>query len=82
MTIRGLDDPTIKALKEKARQEGTSVNAALIKLLQEALGLRKKKRIVVHDDLDHLAGTWSEQDLKEFQENTAEFEKIDEAMWK
>jgi plasmid stability protein len=55
MTIRGLDDSTIKALKEKAKHEGTSVNAALVGLLKEALGIKKKKRNVVYKDLDHLA---------------------------
>ncbi len=29
MTIRGLDDLTVKALKEKAKKEGSSVNAAI-----------------------------------------------------
>lgn len=82
MTIRGLDDLTIKALKEKAKQEGTSVNAALVKLLREELGLKKKKRTVVYDDLDHLAGTWSDKDYKEFQKRTEDFEKIDETIWK
>lgn len=82
MTIRGLDDLTIKALKEKAKQEGTSVNAALVKLLQEELGLKKKKRTVAYNDLDHLAGTWSDKDYKEFRKKTEDFEKIDETMWK
>lgn len=82
MTIRGLDDLTIKALKEKAKQEGTSVNATLVKLLREELGLKKKKRTVVYNDLDHLAGTWSDNDYKEFQNRIEDFEKVDEAMWK
>jgi len=82
MTIRGLDDLTIKALKEKAKKEGSSVNAALVKLLQEELGIKKKKRTVVYNDLDHLAGTWSDKDYKEFLQATADFAKIDENMWK
>ncbi len=82
MTIRGLDELTIKALKEKAKQEGTSVNAALVKLLQEELGLKKKKRTVVYTDLDHLAGTWSDKDYKEFQKKTKDFETVDETLWK
>jgi plasmid stability protein len=82
MTIRGLDDLTINALKEKAKKEGSSVNAALVKLLQEELGLKKKKRTVVYNDLDHLAGTWSDKDYKEFLQATADFEKIDENVWK
>ena len=82
MTIRGLDDLTIKALKEKAKKEGSSVNAALVKLLQEELGIKKKKRTVVYDDLDHLAGTWSDKDYQEFLQATADFAKIDENVWK
>jgi plasmid stability protein len=82
MTIRGLDDLTIKALKEKARQEGTSVNTTLLKLIKENLGLKKKKRIAVYNDLDHLAATWTDKDYREFQKSTEDFEKIDENMWK
>ena len=81
MTIRGFDDQTIKALKERAKKEGTSVNAAIVKLVQEELGLKKKKRIVVHNDLDHLAGTWSDKEYKEFQKRIKDFERIDETMW-
>lgn len=82
MTIRGFDDQTIKALREKAKQEGMSVNAAIVKLVQEELGLKKKKRIVVYNDLDHLAGTWDEKEYKEFQKRIKDFERIDETMWK
>ena len=82
MTIRGLDELTIKALKEKAKQQGTSINAALVGLLKEAFGLNKKKRLVEHNDLDHLVGTWSEKEYRAFQKKIAEFEKIDENVWK
>ena len=82
MTIRGLDDVTVKALKDKAKQEGTSVNTILLKILKEDLGLKKKSRIVVYNDLDHLAGTWNEKDFVEFQERVEDFEKIDAKLWK
>jgi plasmid stability protein len=41
MTIRGLDDVTIKALKEKAKQDGSSINSALLKIVRKELGLEK-----------------------------------------
>ncbi|HMK44565.1 MAG TPA: hypothetical protein VK445_10555 [Dissulfurispiraceae bacterium] len=82
MTIRGLDDSTVKALRRRAERDGTSVNTVTVRLLQESLGIRKKKRTVQYDDLDHLAGTWSEKDYREFQKNIADFETIDPAMWK
>ncbi|KKR30037.1 MAG: hypothetical protein UT63_C0108G0002 [Candidatus Gottesmanbacteria bacterium GW2011_GWC2_39_8] len=81
MTVRGIDDTMAKVLKEKANQEGTSVNTVLLKTLRESLGLKKKKRTVVYNDLDHLAGTWSEKDFLEFQEKIADFETVDKKMW-
>lgn len=82
MTIRGLDDNTITALKEKAKQEGTSINAALVKILRKELGIEKKRHTVVYHDLDHLAGTWDKKDYGEFLKNVKDFEAIDENMWK
>lgn len=82
MTLRGIDDRIAEALKEKATSEGISVNALTLKLLRETLGIEKKKRVVTYNDLDHLAGTWSEQDAVEFEQVTAVFEKVDEDIWK
>lgn len=82
MTLRGIDDTISSALKERARREDTSVNTVMIKILKESLGIDKKKRTAVYNDLDNLAGTWSEQDSAEFLQATAVFEKVDEDMWK
>lgn len=82
MTLRGIDDAISGALKDKARREDTSVNTVMLRILKESLGIEKKKRIVIYDDLDHLAGTWSLNDLTEFENATAAFEKVDEDMWK
>lgn len=82
ITIRGIDETTTRILKERAKKEGISVNAVLLKTLRESLGLEKKRRKVIHNDLDHLAGTWSERDFAEFQKRIADFETVDEKMWK
>ncbi len=82
MTVRGIDDKVLRALKEKAKKEGTSVNATLLRVLREALGLEKKIRTIAYDDLDHLAGTWSKKDYSEFQSKIDDFEKVDDKMWK
>lgn len=82
MTLRGIDDSIACALKEKARQEDSSINTVVLNLIKVSLGLEKKKRSAVYNDLDHLAGTWSEQDYAEFAGVAAEFGKIDEEMWR
>ena len=82
MTIRGIDDTTAKVLKQKAKKEGVSVNAVLLKTLRESLGLEKKRRTIIYDDLDYLAGTWNEKDFIEFQKQIADFETVDKKIWK
>ena len=82
MTLRGIDEKTAEALKERARREGASVNAVTLRLLRESLGLEKKKRRAIHGDLDHLAGTWSQEDAAEFERHTAVFETVDADLWK
>lgn len=81
-TIRGIDDNTLKAIKEKAKQEGVSANTAMVKLIKEGLGITKRPRTVIHTDLDHLAGTWNKKDSAEFQKRIEDFEKIDKDLWK
>ena len=80
--IRGIDEATARILKERAEKEGISVNAVLLKTLREFLGLGKKRRTAIYDDLDHLAGTWSEKDFVEFQNRIADFETVDDKLWK
>jgi len=82
MTLRGIDDRIAGALKDRARKENASVNTVMLRILKESLGLEKKKRSALYDDLDHLAGTWSEQDAAEFERATAVFETVDADMWK
>ena len=40
------------------------------------------KRTKIYHDLDHLAGTWSEKDLREFQKNVEDLEKVDKEIRK
>ncbi len=82
ITIRGIDNEIAKALKESAKKEGTSINSIVLRIVRESFGLEKKKRTVIYTDLDHLAGTWDKKDYVEFQKKVADFETIDEKMWK
>ncbi len=82
MTIRGIDDEVAMLLKDRAKNEGISINGLILKMVKESLGIEKKKRMKIYLDIDHLAGTWSEKDLKEFQKNVEDMEKIDKEIWK
>ena len=76
-----IDEQIAGALKARARKEDASDNTVMLRILKESLGLEKKKRSVLYDDLDHLAGTWSDQDTAEFERATAAFEAVDTDMW-
>ena len=82
LSIRGLDNETLEKLKHDAHTQGTSINRRIIELLQEQMGtVQKHQRQRIHHDLDKLAGTWSDQDAKEFSEAIVPFSEIDETLW-
>lgn len=81
LTLRGIDERIADTLKERAKKEKSSVNALMLRIIKESLGLEKKKRRTLHDDLNHLAGTWSEQEATEFAQTITHFESVDENLW-
>ena len=91
LSVRGIDPVNFSALKAMAVQERGSVNALLLRLIDQGLGntpdskLNKtlnKPTARRYDDLDTLAGAWSAQDAADFAEATAPFEAVDAALWK
>ena len=82
ITIRGIDGDLDSALRRRAKDSETSVNATILKILREYLGLRKRRFAVVHHDLDHLAGGWTEEEKKAFDEAVSAFSEIDAEMWR
>ena len=82
LTLRGIDDQLARGLEALARQGRDSMNAVILRLLRDRLGLSKPKFREIHHDLDDLAGTWTEEEAREFNAVVQEFSHIDEEMWK
>ena len=83
ITVRGLDVTIAKNLKRMAGQNGKSVNQFVLDTLKERLGLKKEKKYtVVHNDMDHLFGIWSENEFKRIQGKIDSERKIDKELWK
>ncbi len=83
LSIRGLDDKALAALKKRAAKENASVNTLVLRLIEQGLGLRRAKPALTrHDDLDALAGSWRKSDATEFERATAAFSKVDAKLWK
>jgi len=82
ITVRGLDETSAENLKRVAKQEEKSVNQFILDTLKERLGLKKEKKYtVVHHDLDHLFGIWSENEFKRIHEKIDSERKVDKELW-
>ena len=81
LTIRGCDDNLSKILKRESRKSGTSVNRLVLEtLINTFIGNGKKQER--YNDLDSLAGTWTEDEAAEFDKAIEDFEIIDTEAWK
>ena len=81
-SVRGVEEQALRRLERTAKRRGISLNRLITEMLT-AGGLGPAKPVLAeHDDLDHLAGTWTAQDAKAFERATAPFEQIDEALWR
>ena len=83
ISIRGLDEKAVLLLKKQAQREGSSLNSLVVRLLETVAGVRSTEEGPQRfDDLDALQGTWSPQDVSEFESGTADFAQVDAALWK
>jgi plasmid stability protein len=83
LSLRGIDERTAARLKSEARRRGVSVNALVLELIRQGVGLKPREaERAVHHDLDSLAGTWDEKEAEAFLEAVSDFEQIDKALWR
>ncbi|HKH44211.1 MAG TPA: hypothetical protein VKM72_06065 [Thermoanaerobaculia bacterium] len=50
-------------------------------MLEEAAGQRPTASRELHDDLDHLSGTWSNEEAEAFEAALVEQRKIEPELW-
>ena len=82
ITVRNLPPRLAKAVRERARRERTSLNGAVIRLIEERLGAgHAKPAAAQHHDLDFLFGTWTKE-ADEFDVALAQQRAIDGELWK
>jgi hypothetical protein len=84
ITIRGIPADVEKVVKKEAVRKKTSLNKAVVSLLEKAAGISEpeKKKQALHYDLDHLAGSWAKEEATEFDSALDVQRKIDEELWK
>jgi hypothetical protein len=83
ITLRNLPPEVAKTVQQRAKKKKTSVNKAVIELLEESVGDKvKKKEKARYHDLDHLAGSWTEEEADAFDKIVKSFRTIDRDLWK
>ncbi len=81
LSVRGLNAETVATLKSMASEEGSSVNALVLRLIDQGLG-KLPRQIKRHHDLDALMGAWSAEEAAAFDAVCRDFEQIDPALWR
>jgi hypothetical protein len=77
VSLRGLDSPTLTRIKSNARRRGISVNRLIVETLRQQYAGGGQ----TFDDLDRLAGTWTETEGAAFAAAIAPFAEIDHGLW-
>lgn len=80
LTLRRIDSALARAIEKKAHESGTSLSGAVVTLLEQAAGLSKRRTEAFHD-LDHLAGSWSKEQARAFDNALGQQRTIDPELW-
>ncbi|GMV04006.1 MAG: hypothetical protein AMXMBFR53_02870 [Gemmatimonadota bacterium] len=78
LTIRNLPADVARALEEEKRRRGTSLNQTVIELLSQGLGVGVRRS----NGLADLAGTWTEEEFRAFEEAIGPFGEVDPELWR
>ncbi len=83
MTIRNVGINLHQAVKNEAQRRGLSINRYVLLIMREAVGLGDGQldQAIEFHDLDHMAGTWTEEEYMHFEEVLNSQRKDDEVLW-
>ncbi len=81
LTIHSLDAAIERRIRSKAKKDGRSLNQTLKELLAVSTGVQPLPNSDHRADFAEFHGIWSEQDVREFQAATADFETVDLALF-
>ena len=80
LTVRNVPPDLAAALEREKHRRARSLNQTVIDLLNQGLGVDSTGRR--SNGLARLAGTWSAEDLEQFEAATAPTREIDEELWR
>ena len=83
ITISNLDEDTLAQLQNAAARNGMNLEAYASDVLRQSVSEKTANLPAAqHRTIQSFAGTWSEEEFREFTTAVAPFEQIDDALWK
>ena len=82
ITIRGVESVVAEKLKQTAVKQNKSLNQLVLEFIKKNLGMVKEKKYSrEYDDLDHLFGSWDEEEFNTIQNKIKQERQIDQDLW-
>lgn len=82
LTLHALDDQLADQIKRRADELSISMNELAKRVLAEGLGIKAPAHPPHREDFACFCGSWSEQDLKEFEKATADMNNVNADDWR
>jgi hypothetical protein len=83
ISVHGIDRETEKAIGERAKARGTSVNKAVKELIAASLGIGDRgKDKDNRDEFADLCGVWTAEEAELFLGSIADLETVDPKDWR
>lgn len=79
LTIRNVPQRLAEAIDRERRRRDTSLNSTVLDLLEASLGIGAAGPRT--NGLAELAGTWTTEQLREFEAALAPLDAVDDDMW-
>lgn len=81
ITLRNVPEALARLIRHRAARGGISLNRAVIAVLTERLGSGGGLDEPRHHDLDDLAGSWSPEEARAFDQALAAQRTVDPELW-
>ena len=84
ITLKNLPPELAKAVRKEANRQRTSIDRAVISLLQRKTkpGKKRPRAAQGYEDLDSLAGSWTKNEAAAFETALAAQRTLDPDLWK
>lgn len=82
ITLRDIPPRLLRLIRERARKQRISANRAVLSMLEDHLPRAEKNADGLYHDLDHMAGSISDEEAALLLESLAAQRTIDQETWK